>query len=136
LVYEVQQTSDITYRVFDWNRPASEGRKLHIEQSLEVIDVQAGGVVNPLPTPLHPVDRLVSNRYFQLEHIQVDSQPVRLDTQGESFHAITLIDGAAVLEGENWKQPLRRFQSTVVPAAAGAYSILSSGKCQLLKSSV
>ncbi|RPJ43039.1 MAG: class I mannose-6-phosphate isomerase, partial [Chloroflexi bacterium] len=30
LVYEVQQTSDITYRVFDWNRPASAGRKLHI----------------------------------------------------------------------------------------------------------
>lgn len=37
-LYEVQQTSDITYRVYDWDRPQSAGRKLHIEQSLAVTD--------------------------------------------------------------------------------------------------
>src|ERR1043165_9632347 len=36
LVYEVQQTSNWTYRVYDWGRPASEGRPLHIEKSIKV----------------------------------------------------------------------------------------------------
>ena len=38
LLYEVQQTSDITYRVFDWNRPMTRGRILHIDKSLAVAD--------------------------------------------------------------------------------------------------
>jgi len=45
MVYEVQQTSDITYRVYDWDRPTTEGRKLHIKQALDVLDPYAGGEV-------------------------------------------------------------------------------------------
>ena len=41
LIYEVQQTSDLTYRVFDWNRPATPGRMRHIEKSLAVADPSA-----------------------------------------------------------------------------------------------
>ena len=75
LVYEVQQTSDITYRVFDWNRPASEGRKLHIEQSLEVIDPQSAGTPQRLPNPPGACDCLITSRYWQLEHLQLDGTP-------------------------------------------------------------
>jgi mannose-6-phosphate isomerase len=136
LVYEVQQTSDITYRAFDWNRPASEGRKLHIEQSLAVIDVRARSEPQHLPEPPHPRDPMVSTQYFQLEHLQVDYKPLDLDTKGESFHALTAIAGAAILEGENWVQPLNRFQSVAVPAAVGRYCLHANEKCQVLKSSV
>jgi mannose-6-phosphate isomerase len=136
LVYEVQQTSDITYRAFDWNRPASEGRKLHIEQSLAVIDVQARSEPQRLPQPPHLCDPMVSTQYFQLEHLQVDSNSIDLDTKGESFHALTAIAGLATLEGENWLQKLNRFQSVVVPAAVGRYCLHAKETCQLLKSSV
>ncbi len=47
LVYEVQQTSDITYRIFDWNRPASAGRALHLEQSVAVTNPRGTGQVQP-----------------------------------------------------------------------------------------
>ena len=40
VLYEVQQSSDITYRVYDWDRPASAGRQLHIEQAVAVTDPQ------------------------------------------------------------------------------------------------
>src|ERR671927_1165823 len=43
LLYEVQQSSDTTYRVYDWDRPASAGRELHVEQSV--------AVTNPLCVP-------------------------------------------------------------------------------------
>ena len=39
LIYEIQQTSNLTYRVFDWNRPASSGRVLHIDQSLAELGI-------------------------------------------------------------------------------------------------
>lgn len=136
LVYEVQQTSDITYRVFDWNRPASEGRKLHIEQSLAVIDVQVRSEPQHLPQPPHARDRMVATQYFQLEHLQVGSDSLDLDTKGESFHALTAIAGSASLEGENWQQKLNKFQSVVVPAAVGRYWLRGDQTCQVLKSSV
>ena len=49
LIYEVQQTSDLTYRVFDWNRPATPGRALHIEKSLAVADPSAAAPARPAP---------------------------------------------------------------------------------------
>lgn len=134
LVYEVQQTSDITYRVYDWNRPASEGRKLHIEKSLDVIDPQASGTPQALPNPPGACDRLVTNQYFTLEHLQLEGKPLALDTQGETFHCLTSIAGTAVLVGDGWEQPIRRFQSVVVPAAVGEYAIEAQAACQVLKS--
>ena len=49
LIYEVQQTSDITYRVFDWNRPATPGRILHIDKSLAVANPTAAVPVRHAP---------------------------------------------------------------------------------------
>src|SRR5215208_1868999 len=49
LLYEVQQSSDTTYRVYDWGRPASAGRKLHVEESVEVTDPRKVAVVRPAP---------------------------------------------------------------------------------------
>jgi mannose-6-phosphate isomerase len=119
--------------VFDRKRPASEGRKLHIEQSLAVIDLHARSE----PQHVHePAKQMVSTQYFQLENLQVDSKPLALDTKGESFHALTVIAGSAVLEGENWRQPLNKFQSVVVPAVVGRYWLNGNEKCQVLKSSV
>jgi mannose-6-phosphate isomerase class I len=59
-----------------------------------------------------------------------------LDTKEESFHALTAIAGSAVLEGDNWRQPLNKYQSVVVPAVVGRYWLRGNKKCQVLKSSV
>jgi len=50
LLYEVQQTSDITYRVFDWNRPATPQRPLHIDKSLAAADPGLSGKMYPAPS--------------------------------------------------------------------------------------
>ena len=52
LIYEVQQSSDLTYRVYDWDRPVTGTRKLHIEESMVVLDPDAAG--NVLPTGYAP----------------------------------------------------------------------------------
>jgi len=136
LVYEVQQTSDWTYRVWDWDRPPSPQRQLHIEKSLAVSNPDLTGVLIPATPPSDGSQRLlVSCSYFDLFLLAAEKQPIQLDTQNETFHALTVIAGAARLEGDGWQQPLNRFQSVLVPADAGRYRLVPEGVCQVLKAS-
>jgi mannose-6-phosphate isomerase len=137
LLYEVQQTSDITYRVFDWNRPQTAGRALHIDQSIAVADPAAAAPVNPQPR-LEDGDqvRLTACPYFTLELIGGQSHSINLDTKGESFHALTVIEGAMHVRSDGWSETLRRFETVVIPAACGAYSVESEETFRALKASV
>jgi len=137
LVYEVQQTSDITYRVFDWNRPATQGRKLHLEQALAVTDVNAAAQIIPQP-PFAGGDQreLVACPYFTLQLLAGQTNSISLDTGGESFHALTLIEGGAQVEGPGWRLELNRFETVVIPAACGSYQVQTHGSFRALKASV
>lgn len=73
LLAEVQQSSDVTYRLFDWNRVGADGtpRALHIAQSLAATDFDRGPVSPVTPRileekPGHRLERLVSCRYFTI----------------------------------------------------------------------
>ncbi len=130
LVYEVQESSDITYRVFDWNRPASAGRKLHIEQSIRVIDPSLRSQIHSSTDAAGA--KLVSCDYFTLEKI-VPTEPVTANTAGESFHALTVIEGRAHVDGDGWSVTLDKYESLIVPACSGAYTIQKQTGCLLLR---
>jgi mannose-6-phosphate isomerase len=137
LLYEVQQTSDWTYRVYDWDRPATPQRPLHIEKSIAVSNPELTG--NLIPARRLDADaaaRLVTCGYFTLEQLAVDARGMELATDGGSFHALTVTAGSARLEGAGWTIDLDRFQSAVVPADGGAYRISSQPGAQLLRASV
>ncbi len=124
LVYEVQQTSDWTYRVYDWGRPETPSRRLHIDKSLAVSRPDAAASAQPLPrlTDGQP-SLLCACPYFRLETLYAEKQPVALDTRGESFHAITALEGAARIITPGGEMTLNRFETAVVPAACGAYRV-------------
>lgn len=136
-VYEVQQVSDITYRVFDWNRPMSSGRKLHIEQSLAVIDPAASG--QPIPKPPF-VDgasaRLVECPYFALDLLTAETTSLDLSTQGKTFHALTVIEGSVRIEGDGWSQVFDRLQTAVIPANSQPYRVHPITHASILKAAV
>jgi mannose-6-phosphate isomerase len=137
LVYEVQQTSDITYRVFDWNRPASSRRKLHIEQSLAVLDPSAGGQAAPPPPFVDgAVQQLVSCPYFTLSLLTAEHATILLDTDGQSFHTMTVIEGQVEVRGQGWQQAFDRFETAVIPASSGAYQVSPLSRARVLKASV
>jgi mannose-6-phosphate isomerase len=116
LVYEVQQTSDLTYRVFDWNRPQSDGRVLHVEKSIAVTDPQAQGEI------LRPGsgEELLRSPYFDLSLL---STPQERNTAGRGFHALTVTRGEAQVYAAGQSVNLSRFQSLLVPAETGAYRL-------------
>lgn len=131
LLYEVQQTSDITYRIYDWDRPMKAGRALHLEQSRQVVNPSAA----PLRTPLPEAGRgeLTACPYFRLELLAPRSKGLALHTRGESFHALTAIDGEASVQGEGWSCALKKFQTALIPAAVGAYALEASKGFRALK---
>ncbi len=138
LLYEIQQTSDITYRVFDWNRPASAGRALHLEQSAAVTDPSARVQIQRLP-PLVENDQhpLVACRYFQLDLLTAKTKTLTLDTRGESFHALTVVGGSAKVATGDESLELGRFESVIVPAKTGAYTLEPQGSAlRVLRASV
>jgi mannose-6-phosphate isomerase len=137
LIYEVQQTSDWTYRVYDWGRPQTETRKLHVEKSIRSARTDLTAPIIPPPAygdgTLHT---LVQCEYFTLELLSASTNQILLNTQEESFHAITIIEGKAILKSEKDQIELDTFQTAVVPANIQAYEFVPLADCRALKSSV
>lgn len=134
LLYEVQQTSDITYRVFDWNRPASAGRALHIEQSVAVTNPSLTGQVWPRPmvTPGH-AHPLVHCPYFQLDLLIAEHHALPGDTRGETFHALTVIEGDAEVVCQSDRVHLQRFETVLLSADSGAYQLIPHNAASVLR---
>ena len=135
LIYEVQQTSDLTYRVYDWGRPQTENRSLHIEKSIAVTRVDSRAPIIPMPDCRDATQRtLVECEYFTLDILCASTQRIDLDTKRESFHAITLIEGKAILSAGDESLELDKFQTTVIPASVGNYQFQPLTDCRALKS--
>jgi mannose-6-phosphate isomerase len=136
LLYEVQQTSDWTYRVYDWDRPATDKRPLHIDKSIKVTRADFHAPVTSMPeTGDGTRHTLVKCDYFTLEMLSAQTNVIELDTKGETFHAITVIEGRALLKTENDQMKLEKFQTAVVPAGVRRYEFRPLGDCRALKSS-
>jgi len=90
------------------------------------------------PPPLGDGERaiLITGDYFTLALLVAAPRPVALDTRSESFHALTVIEGEAELSAQDERISLRRFETVVVPAAAGAYRLLPHGPCRVLQAGV
>jgi mannose-6-phosphate isomerase len=137
LVYEVQEASDITYRVFDWNRPQTSTRKLHIEKSLAVANPATRSEAVPLPVLQDGQShKLCQSEFFTLEMLNAKTQPLTLNTSGRSFHALTVIEGSARISSGGEAIMLNKFDSLIVPAATGEYVLEPFGGFQILKSSL
>ena len=135
LLYEVQQSSDTTFRVYDWDRPASAGRKLHVEESVEVTDPRKGAVVRPAPGLQGTgAARALVSPYFELEVLSPGAEGLGGETRGATFHLLTLTEGAAELSCGGESVRLGRFETALVAGGAGAYKV--RGAAKLLRASV
>lgn len=136
-IYEVQQSSDLTYRVSDWGRPASAGRQLHLDQSVRAskptLRPRFAPMVKRLPNGSFPV---LQCQYFRLELIDSDGRPIARDTGKRSFQAITVIEGRAVLVAAGQPVELERYDSALVPAGVGSYRLEGAMPFRALVSTV
>jgi mannose-6-phosphate isomerase len=124
LLYELQQASDLTYRLFDWGRDAAGGRALHVEPALAVARLA--------PEPAHqrsPVELAAAGArrtvLCRAEHFVAlrlaGAEPADLDTGGAGYHIVTGLDGAAELLTGAGAVSVAPWTAVLVPAAAGPY---------------
>ncbi len=136
LIYEIQQTSDLTYRVYDWGRPETETRKLHIKKAVAVANPNAASLpVKPPQMDDGEVITLTQCQYFQLDAVQIEKKNVRMETGGESFHGLTVIEGRVQVSAEGEAFILNKFETLLIPACCGAYHVQPLQKSRVLKAS-
>ena len=131
LIFEIQQSSDLTYRVYDYNRRDAEGRlrQLHLDKALEVIDYappRQTQIPSLILAPGH--DLLVACPYFALERFTL-AQTHNMARSAGSFDIWTVIEGQATVAGET----LQRGDSLLIPACLQAYGIIPQPSGTLLR---
>ncbi len=141
VVAEIQQNSDVTYRVYDWGRLGSDGkpRPLHIEPALAVINyrqVQPGPVKpRPLPAAAGLVRHEISRcDYFVVEQIQFEAGAVyKGQTTAQSMEIWGAVAGQTTLAwaGESLDLPKIRF--ALLPAALGRFSVRAETTATMLR---
>jgi mannose-6-phosphate isomerase len=122
LIAEIQQSSDTTFRLFDWNRIGPDGkpRPLHVEQALDVIDWDRGPVnpQSPLRTDRPHVEQLVACDRFVLDRQRIErAQAIGGD---DRFHLISVVEGELDVAGDPLDRPLRKGETALLPAALDA----------------
>jgi mannose-6-phosphate isomerase len=133
---EIQENSDITYRLYDWGRQ-NANRPLHIAQSLRVLNF-ARQIDHKIPSlTIHhgTFDHhfLVACKYFSLELLDVRA-PIERIALNDKFNIVSLIEGAAEIGSETSRVVASRGQTLVLPARLGAYGIAPQNTpCQLLR---
>lgn len=138
LLYEVQQSSDTTYRVYDWGRPDSAGRHLHVEESVAVTDPRKGATVLPaLELKGTAAARALVCFYFDLKVVSLGEESLDQNTGSESFHVLTVTEGNVELSCADETIRLDRYGTALVAGGAGAYRLRAEGGgARLLRSSV
>jgi mannose-6-phosphate isomerase len=128
---EVQQSSDATFRLFDWNRIGPDGkpRPLHREHGLRAIDWSAGPV-NPViveRTTGFPNERLVRCPYFTLDRHTLDGG-WRQPFEAERLTIWMLLEGEAELTSDDgYQRTLTRGETILVPASGGRFVWSTTG---------
>lgn len=119
LLAEIQQTSDITYRVFDFNRRDKEGnlRELHTEQALDAIDYRKKDDFKiEYAQDINKVNTMVDCPYFKTNFLQLTKDRT-IDTKNrESFTIYMCVGGSVVVGNEYGETQINKGETILVPA--------------------
>ena len=140
MVAEIQQSSDCTYRIYDYNRVDSNGRRrqLHTAEAMDAIDFSAvhGHASNRYHAALNQTTTVVHCPYFTTRIIPFD-RPVRKSLEDvDSFVVYFCVEGLAAVKSLETIVPLHAGECVLVPAVADSVELFSEGPAKLLEVSV
>ncbi len=135
---EIQQPSDVTFRLFDWNRRDTHGRArpLHIEQALSCIDFSLGPISPLAPRQLATSDgfseELMQSEHFVWHRHTLTGTPFRLPEE-DRCRILSLIDGQVQIVTSSGRESLAAGESLVIPATCGPVIIEPSADAVVLE---
>ena len=126
LIAEIQQNSNLTYRVYDYGRVGADGkpRELHVEKALKV---------TTLDKPTHKYGKVDSNclascKYFTSELLDVNGT-AKITVAADSFVSFICLEGKGEIEGVEFKKG----ESIFIPANSGEVTVIGNAKLILSK---
>lgn len=132
MVAEIQQNSDLTYRVYDYDR----GRELHIEKALDSIRFELEGKKSPGLTAKYKgyaKTWYALSSKFSLELYKINREVVE-ESDPERFYIFMCVKGKGTIKYEGGEVKFAMGDTVLIPATLGEYTI--SGGCRLLKTYV
>lgn len=135
VIAEIQQNSNTTYRMYDYDRVGKDGKKreLHIEKAAEVIKTEfdgnfiSGKKVSDSKEILCDCDLFLVEKY--------DLKDVTMNVAGGNMRSIICLDGDAFIECGNERYVLSKGDSYLIPKALGSFTIVSDKECEVIISS-
>lgn len=131
MIAEIQQMSDATFRVFDWNRLGVDGkpRMLHVDAALESTDFSAGPVdplrPTPKPTPGGTIERLSQTEFFALERLRLTGEG-RIG-QPDRFTLVLVLGGDVEIRTPEVTMWACFGQTILLPASLGECRVIPVG---------
>lgn len=139
LVYEAQQSCDLTYGPFGRPNEDPEKTRERIRKFVEATKLEDLGDQRIPPVSVsHGANSrtyLLANRYFAMERLNL-SEPWFQRLDGQKFIAYSTLEGAGRIDGGGQSVEFERGESFIVPAGMGDFTIVPSGSCELLVSYV
>ncbi|WP_369047543.1 type I phosphomannose isomerase catalytic subunit [Tenacibaculum sp. UWU-22] len=136
LLAEIQQTSDITYRIYDWDRQNPDGtyRDLHTDQAIDAIDYKAQ---DSYKTPYKKIENksteIVSCPYFTTNILPVNGELTLNHTKKDCFVIYMCVKGEVTFKYKNKSENLQMGETLLVPACLKEFTITSTLKSELLE---
>lgn len=136
MLAEIQQTSDTTYRIYDFDRVDDKGnkRELHTEEALDALDYQ---FYDTYKTPYQPQTNkrvsLVQSPYFTTNKFEAD-EPVKLDySTRDSFVILLFVEGGGRLLYDGGEQHFEKGDVFLLPASMNGAEVVPGGRTEFLE---
>ena len=136
LICEIQQNSDTTYRVYDFDREVNGvKRELHLDKAMDVIKFGEEVVISSessrekIKKGDATVEELIRGEYFSIDRLLIDGKLI--DMEYKNFKIYSILDGEGVLISENQKYEVKKGDTYFIPANK---EILIEGKLEIMKS--
>lgn len=131
-LYETQQASDLTYRMYDWNRVGADGkpRQLHIEKAADVLDYRASAAERSLDELTYAAEgftrtALIADAHFLVERVTATETAASMSTRGRPL-IITALSEGVELQCEGGAALLAPYETALIPAGASHVEIRSA----------
>jgi mannose-6-phosphate isomerase len=133
---EIQQTSDITYRIYDWGRTDNKGnpRELHNDLALDAVNLRASGK-NKIKKELrkNKPENLVECEFFDTNIIKFDKQIVRDYNTIDSFVAYICTEGRFLIAWKNKSENVSRGETVLIPASISDVVLIPEPEATILE---
>jgi mannose-6-phosphate isomerase len=136
LLAEIQQTSDITYRIYDWDRPNPDGtfRDLHTEEAIDAIDYSAQNSYKTVYSKeQNKASEIVSCPYFTTNVLPVNGEVFINHEEKDSFVIYMCVEGNVEFKYQNQIEKLQMGETILIPNCIKNIVVSSEEKSELLE---